>query len=262
MRGMGWRADLPDYRDYTADHPAVRPMVAKVSPRKRLPSSVDLRQWCSPVEDQGAIGSCTANAAAGIYEYFQRKAFGRHADVSRLFIYKATRDLMRVKGDTGAELRSTMGALVLFGAPPEAYWPYDVAKFDVEPPVFVYAFAQAFQAIRYYRLDPPGTERRQLLTRIKTQAAGGLPSMFGFTCYSSLEGPDADKGMIPFPERGEKVIGAMPWSSSATTTRCAARGPPRARSSSGIPGDLPGASTGTGICRTITFLRGLPRTSG
>jgi C1A family cysteine protease len=207
MKGMGWRPDLPDFRDYTTEDPKVAPMLAKTSSKKRLATSADLRQWCSPIEDQGQLGSCTANAAAAIYEYFERRAFGRHADVSRLFIYKTTRDLMKVKGDTGAELRSTMGALVLFGAPPEEYWPYDVARFDSEPPSFVYAFAQAFQAVKYFRLDPPGTSRTELLTKIKTQAVAGLPSMFGFTCYSSLQGPDADKGMIPFPTSGEKVIG-------------------------------------------------------
>jgi C1A family cysteine protease len=207
MKGMGWRPDLPDFRDYTPSSPKVAPMLAKTSVKKRAATSADLRQWCSPVEDQGQLGSCTANAAAAIYEYSERKAFSRHADVSRLFIYKTTRDLMKVKGDTGAELRSTMGALVLFGAPPEEYWPYDIAKFDAEPPAFVYAFAQAFQALKYFRLDPPGTDRAKLLAEIKRQAAAGLPSMFGFTCYSSLQGPEADKGLIPFPESGEKVIG-------------------------------------------------------
>lgn len=209
MKGMGWRPDLPDFRDYTPENPRVAPLLRKVQLKKKkaLPASVDLRKWCSAVEDQGQLGSCTANAAAAIYEYFERRAFGRHTDVSRLFIYKTTRNLMKVTGDTGAELRSAMGALVLFGAPAEDFWPYEVSKFDVDPPAFIYAFAQAFQALTYFRLDPPGTERSALLANIKTQAASGLPSMFGFTCYSSLDGPDADKGLIPFPTSGEKIVG-------------------------------------------------------
>lgn len=32
------------------------------------PASVDLRPYCSPVEDQADLGSCTANAAAGLVE--------------------------------------------------------------------------------------------------------------------------------------------------------------------------------------------------
>ena len=45
---------------------------------------------------------------------------------------------MKMKGDTGAYLRTTMGAMVLFGVPPEDYWPYtdDEKGFDREPPAF------------------------------------------------------------------------------------------------------------------------------
>ncbi|MFZ2169360.1 MAG: hypothetical protein WAW61_06940 [Methylococcaceae bacterium] len=45
--------------------------------------------------------------------------------------------------------------MALFGVPPEKYWPYNIADFDVEPSAFLYAFAQSYQAINYYRLDPP-----------------------------------------------------------------------------------------------------------
>ena len=40
-----------------------------------------------------------------VIEYYERKAFGRHLDASRLFLYKVTRNLMKMKGDTGAYLR-------------------------------------------------------------------------------------------------------------------------------------------------------------
>jgi C1A family cysteine protease len=171
-----------------------------------LPAAVDLRQWCSPVEDQGSLGSCTANAGVGIVEYFERRAFGKHIDGSRLFLYKVTRDMMHQTGDTGAFLRTTMGALVLFGVPPEEYWPYRVTDFDREPPAFCYAFAQNYQSISYYRLDPPGTAANALLKRIKTNLSGGLPSMFGFTVYSSYTQGSAT-GKIPFPTPGEAIVG-------------------------------------------------------
>ena len=96
-------------------------------------------------------------------EYYERKSFGRHIDASRLFLYKVTRNLMKQKGDTGAYLRTTMGAMVLFGVPPEAYWPYtdEKEKFDQEPPAFCYAFAQNYQTVKYFRHDPPGTKARR-----------------------------------------------------------------------------------------------------
>jgi C1A family cysteine protease len=206
---MGWLPDWPDIRDYTPEHAAVAPLLAKAhlrAPRKRLPAKVDLRAWCPPVEDQGRIGSCTANAGVALVEYFERRASGRHVDASRLFLYKATRKLARLTGDSGAYLRSTMGALVLFGVPPEQFWPYTEGAFDEEPPAFCYAYAANYRTLSYFALDPPGTQPPALLERVKTYLAGGVPAMFGFTVYSSIEQAGAD-GAIPFPGAKEKVQG-------------------------------------------------------
>jgi C1A family cysteine protease len=142
----------------------------------------------------------------GLVEYFERRAFGTWLDASRLFLYKVTRDLMGLVGDTGAYLRTTMGAMVLFGVPPEHYWPYVPAKFDVEPSAFLYAFAQNYQAIQYFRLDGPKIAKDVLLLRIKAYLAAGVPSMFGFTVFSSIQQAQAT-GKIPFPTAREGVLG-------------------------------------------------------
>ena len=208
--GLGWLPDYPDFRDYTEEEKSVKLMLKKVGVEKAakvsIPATVDLRSWCPPVEDQGTLGSCTANAGVALFEYFERRAFGKHIDASRLFLYKATRNLLHWTGDTGAFLRSTMGAMVLFGVPPEEYWKYIVADYEKEPPAFCYAFASNYRAISYYRLDPPGTTKAALLTQIKTNLVGGLPSMFGFTVYSSYQ-QAATTGNIPYPTAGEKIIG-------------------------------------------------------
>ena len=221
--GMGWLPDYPDFRDNTVDNnkvseklsklgqnDSIKKMLTKVGVEKKLgpgiPVSMDLLQWFSPIEDQGSLGSCTANAGVALVEFFEKKANNKYIDASRLFLYKATRNLMKETGDNGAFLRSTMGALVLFGVPPEDFWPYTIADFDKEPTAFCYAFAQNYQSITYYRLDPPGTTKSDLLNRIKTNLAGGLPSMFGFTVYSSIE--ESNKtGKIPYPAAGEKIVG-------------------------------------------------------
>ena len=216
-RAMGWIPDLPDIRDYTGETPGVRDVLgptglASGAPRgprpPRLPAAVDLRHWASPVEDQGALGSCTAQAGAGLVEYYERKAFGRHVEASRLFLYKATRDLMKSRGDSGAYLRTTMGAMVLFGVPPEPYWPYTDAEdgFDKEPPAFCYAFAQNYKTLLYYRHDPAGAARAEVLEKLKTYLAAGHPAMFGFTVYSSID-QAAATGRIPVPFGRERIEG-------------------------------------------------------
>lgn len=222
--GMGWLPDYPSFRDYTVEQDevplrlkllgqedSVKAMLRKAGVAEpvaveTLPTSVDIRQWCPAIENQGSIGSCTANAGVGLVEYFEKRAFGRYIDASRLFLYKATRNLMQLTGDTGAFLRTTMGTMVLFGIPPEEYWPYKIEDFDKEPPAFCYAFAQNYQAVQYVRLDPPGTFKEELLNRIKINLAAKLPSMFGFTVYSSISQASTG-GKIPYPCAGERIQG-------------------------------------------------------
>lgn len=210
-RAMGWIPDLPDIRDYTMETTSIHDMLQMTAAKKTvlakkapsLPNSVDLRQWCSPVEDQGQLGSCTAQAAVALVEYYERRATGAHIDASRLFVYKATRNLLGWVGDTGAYIRTAMQALVNFGAPPERYWPYDISRFEEEPAAFHYSLAASFRAVQYFRLDLPGEPGTATLQRIRQHLAAGLPSMFGFTVYDSIgNGPD-----VPYPVPGDQVAG-------------------------------------------------------
>ena len=221
--GLGWLPDYPDFRDLTVNDnkipdklkqegqtDSVKEMLIKVGVDKpvkvKMPQTVDLRPWFSPVEDQGSLGSCTANAGVALVEYFERRAYKKHIDASRLFLYKVTRNLMHQTGDNGAFLRNTMAAMVLFGVPPEEYWPYKIEDYEKEPTAFCYSFAQNYKSITYYRLDPPETTKKVLLERIKTNLKGDLPSMFGFTVYTSIEEAETT-GKIPFPSSGDKIVG-------------------------------------------------------
>lgn len=210
VKGMGWLPELPDFRDYTLLSDGIATILSSLGLSKTasssLPASVDLRKWCSPIEDQGELGSCTAHAGEGVFEYFENRAFGTYIDASRLFLYKVTRNLMQETGDTGAYLRTTMGAMVLFGVPPEKYWPYVIEKFDIEPSPFLYAFGSNYKTLQYVCLDPPGTSPGALLTSIKTNIAAGIPAIFGFTVYDSIKQASAT-GKIPFPCKGESVMG-------------------------------------------------------
>src|SRR5438046_1102192 len=163
--GTGWLPPTIDPRDYTIKDEPVKPLAEALGRRLKAakskaltapPKSVDLRQWCSPIENQGQLGSCTANAAVGVVEYFERRSAGKHLDGSRLFVYKTTRNLIGVTGDPGARLRNAMAALVLCGVPNERYWPYTDADpaFDAEPPQFVYAVADNYEALKYFAHDP------------------------------------------------------------------------------------------------------------
>ena len=110
-------------------------------------------------------------------------------------------------GDTGAWLRTAMGALALCGVPDEKYWPYTDSKpeFDDEPPSFVYAVADNYEAVKYFCHDPlsAGLSGKAVLTDVKKYLAAGIPSMFGFWGFPSFAHCDIPGG-IPYPCPGEK----------------------------------------------------------
>lgn len=207
---MGWLPDLPDIRDYTMDNAKIKPLLQAIkfdtSEKKRARKSIDLSRWCSPIEHQEDLGSCSAHAGVGLLEFYERKNHGKHIDASRLFLYKATRNLLHFEGDSGASLRATMAAMVLFGVPPEEYWTYDIEYFDDEPPAFCYSFAQNYQALKYFTLDPPTLSKQDVLEMLKLFLANGLPSMFGFSVYNSYLDVGKD-GYIPFPGDTESNLG-------------------------------------------------------
>ncbi|MEH2136972.1 C1 family peptidase [Nostoc sp.] len=174
-----------------------------------LPAVVDLSFWCSPVRDQGSLNSCTAFATSALLEYFENRNFGKSTDASPLFLYKAARQKMDVKGDVGASIRETVKVLALFGVPPEESWPYEEDKVDEEPPPYCYAYAQNYKTLKYFLLDYAGITTESLLFQVKAVLAAGFPCIFGLTLYTSAyEETNSKDGHIPYPDPNkDKVVG-------------------------------------------------------
>lgn len=210
IKGMGWRPDLPDFNDYTVEHPSLPRAFSKMMTAPLAAAGLqvesDLRHLFPPVRDQGDLGSCTAHGTTAVVEYCVKKTYGHFTPLSRLFLYKATRDFIGVRGDTGAEIRNALGAAVLFGCPPEEFYPYDVARFDEEPSARIYALASNYKAPQYARLDPEGLDPAGVVEALKSSLLKGWPFVFGFTCYQSLDDVDFT-GRVPFPRAGEKITG-------------------------------------------------------
>lgn len=195
----GWRAAASPHSGRKSGR-AGRPLLLDRPPTGRLPRRVDLRPFLSPVEDQEKLGSCTAHAVMGLVEYLQIATTGQYVEGSRLFLYKATRELLHWSGDTGAFIRETIKAMRLFGVCPEEYWPYADAGFDAPPPAFCYAFASNYKALSYCRLEG--------LDEIRRSLAQGYPVAFGFTCFDSLFAPGVGQtGYVPYPGVGERSQG-------------------------------------------------------
>ncbi len=189
----GWVPDLPDHRDILFG--AVRPVPAV------LPPGIDLRATCSPVEDQGALGSCTANALVGALEFLERKDGVPFKDLSRLFIYYNERVIEHtVNSDSGAMLRDGIKTLKKQGVCTEKLWPYVIAKFKAKPTAACYKEGADHQITSYQRI--------LTLNEMLACLAEGFPFVFGFTVYESFESPDVAKtGVVPMPGPAEKVVG-------------------------------------------------------
>jgi len=174
----GWVHDRPDQRD--------KLYAAIAAPPTTLPSKVDLRERCSPVENQGQFGSCTGNALVGNLEFLEKKAGHHLTNLSRLFIYYNERAMECTIGeDAGAMIRDGVKSLVKLDVCTEKLWPYRIARFTKKPSSACYKQARDHQITSYHRVIG--------LQQMKQCLAEGYPFVFGFSVYESFESPQVAK---------------------------------------------------------------------
>lgn len=185
--------DRPDHRDKLYS--------AIAAPPKELPPAVDLRATCSAVENQGQLGSCTANALVGNLEFLEKMAGQAPADLSRLFVYYNERAMEgTVKEDAGAMIRDGVKTLVNQGVCTEMMWPYVISRFTAKPPTSCYRQALTHQVLSYHRI--------LTLQEMKSCLAEKYPFVFGFTVYEAFESPAVAKtGRLNMPKPLEKSLG-------------------------------------------------------
>ena len=192
----GWQKDKLDLRD--------KVMRYSTSTMEGLPSKIDLRQHCSPVENQATLGSCTANATMGALEYLEIKdgvAASSFVNYSRLFVYYNTRVAMgTVDKDSGGFIREAVKAVADFGTCDELKWEYDITKFTTKPSDECYIDAATHKIVEFQRLDT--------LPDMLKCLADGFPIIFGFTVYNEFEGPTvASTGVLNLPSPTEYAVG-------------------------------------------------------
>jgi len=162
---------------------------------------VDLRQYCSSIEDQGNLGSCTGNAIAGAIELLHKRQ-NRTLDISRLFIYYYERMFIgTVNYDSGAYIRDGIKACYTYGAPTENLWPYNISKFKMQPHKTAIVDALKRKVTSYQR----AIDFNQVIDSITS----GYPVTIGFNVYSSFDSPTVAKtGIMPYPNvNKERLLG-------------------------------------------------------
>jgi len=190
---------------YAAPNPNTKQYQASA---KKLPAKVDLRQYMTAVENQGAASSCTANAVAGAYEYLAKRHTGNDYDVSRLFIYynaRALKDEENIQ-DSGSYISLAIEGLKQYGACAEATWDYILENVNEAPEEQAYEEAANF-VVEDMEVVPVH------LNAWKACLADGYPIIFGMLLFGSFD-KQRKKGVVPMPtpketQRGQHGAHAM-----------------------------------------------------
>lgn len=176
------------------------------------PKPVDLNQtfdlapgFPEPPYDQGALGSCTSNEAAGLVAFDQKKQGLKTDRPSRLYIYWNNRyedgGFQATLSDGGATIRDSLKSLG-DGWVSEASWPYsdDPIRYILPAPWFPWLKATE-KAVTYESV----TQKEE---DISSALAEGFPVAFGIEVFPGFEDADVAKtGIIPMPGQAEQSIG-------------------------------------------------------
>ena len=187
----GWRADLPDARDFK--FAVTAPLVES-----------DLRAgFPTPPYNQGQLGSCVFNSGAALVQFDQRKQNSTVWMPSRLEWYYQTRVVEgTVDSDAGATIRDALKVLVHQGVCPESDWPYTISKFKTKPPAKSIADAKPHAGDQYLAVAQTAGSMGGCLHQ-------GYPFWAGISVYESFENDAVAKtGMVPMPNlSSEQALG-------------------------------------------------------
>lgn len=174
----GWRPEPADSRDLH-----VGQLLTSVVP-KELGTKVDLRQFCSHVEDQRTLGSCGPNAVVGGLELLEIERGDKFVDLSRLFVYYNARAAMQeTDQDNGSYIRDVMNSLSTFGTCSELEWPYDTSAAFTRPSWKSYRDAYAHRINKFYKIFTIGDDR---IAEIESALRARCPVVFGTNVFESF----------------------------------------------------------------------------
>lgn len=167
-----------------------------------LPPTVDLRPLCSPIVDQGQLGSCTANAlASGVREFLCNREKQDNPRFSRLYLYYHERSMEGTTGeDSGAFIKDGCDVLLNAGICKESTWPYNVDQFKNDPPLLADTEASTYKIHTYTKVMG--------VQQMKQCLADGDIMASGMAVFSQMESKEATAtGIVRVPTLGEQSLG-------------------------------------------------------
>lgn len=194
---MGWRPDLPDYRDepYLFGRALAGEMVSAGNlPIRSTPQRKELNKH--PINDQRMAGSCTGEGM-GLVAAVERNVKQRSA----VYIYAEARKIIgELHLDNGAYIRDAAKVVATGGAPMERRWPRDIdpatdkpRRLHEDPSEAADRDALKRKVFSYHKLLT-GEEYQSCL-------ASGHLFAIGYAVYTNHWDPFVDRfGILGWPE--------------------------------------------------------------
>ena len=181
---MAARADAPKYA------PSIAVKFGK------LPNKVDLRPLMRPVDDQGEMPTCVADAVASAYECWLKKASKKDQALSRLFVHYNARWRGAQEEDGGTAIQLALEGLQKFGACAETLWPREPGHVLTRPGTEAY---QDGAATRIHDMAQVPLK----LDAWKQALAEGKPIVFGIALFEPFDACATRGGMVAMPAPGD-----------------------------------------------------------
>ncbi len=183
---MGCKPGIPDHRDLF------------MTANSNLPKKAQLTRAFLPfIENQGQTNSCTGHAGVAAMEFLKLKAGQPRTDLSRLFLYKKSRELANIQGDTGCTIRETAKAMQKFGVCKEMLWPFIPTTINNNATPVQLKDAMNNQTLSYYSCPN--------LDAVKDAISKNYPVILGFSVFDHAFNPPG--GHIVAPSKNQSLRG-------------------------------------------------------
>jgi hypothetical protein len=179
----------------------IPPVINKVVTKYSLENYITF-----PVYDQGDLGSCTANAFCTAFR-MRSQIQNKYKDFvpSRLFFYYNERAVEGdIPDDAGADVVDGELYVQLHGICSEELWPYNAAKFAVQPPPTCFSQARQYRISRFQTLLQVGSH---LVAAMKQQLLANEPLLIAVALFDSFMNPSVTAtGLVVMPDQNKEML--------------------------------------------------------
>jgi C1A family cysteine protease len=180
IKVKGWRPDPPSSEDKR--FALIQPKLSAVS--SGVVTAIDLRSYCSVIENQQTSNSCVAQATVGALELLENVQGLPFVDLARLYVYYNARLAMAESHlEEGTHPRLAMASLSSLGVCKEETWSFQLDKITTRPSWKAYREGFTHKINGYYKIIGTGTGR---VDQIKQALKAKHPVVFGVKVYANF----------------------------------------------------------------------------